>query len=36
MSLHKQLEYKGLFVYSVLNNEAPEQYTRLSFTLFQL
>ena len=39
MSLQKQLEYnKGLFMYKVLSNEAPEYISNLythSLTLFQ-
>ena len=30
MSLQKQLEYKGLFMYRVLSNEAPEYISNLS------
>ena len=40
MSLQKQLEYnKGLFMYRILSNEAPEYMSNLythSLTLFQL
>ena len=34
MSLHKQVQYnKGLFMYRILNNEAPELYLTWTHTL---